>query len=183
MTTSTPTPTDSHDIDRSTAQTEVLPDTLTQTAVLPDPAPQPQAAEAPTVQAPTVQASAAQAPTVQSPAAQAPEAAPAASIATPAQPGYGYPATAGAPFAYPPVRPTNVLGIITLVLGVLGFALVPVITGHIALAQIKRTGDEGRGITIAGLVLGYVGLVGYVLAGLFFFGILFVSALAGIASY
>jgi hypothetical protein len=188
MTTSTPTPTDSHDIDRSTAQTEVLPDNLTQTAVLPDPAPQPQAAEAPTVQAPTVQAptvqaSAAQAPTVQVPAAQVPEAAPAASIATPAQPGYGYPATAGAPFAYPPVRPTNVLGIITLVLGVLGFALVPVITGHIALAQIKRTGDEGRGITIAGLVLGYVGLVGYVLAGLFFFGILFVSALAGIASY
>jgi hypothetical protein len=173
MTTSTPTPTDSHDIDRSTAQTEVLPDNLTQTAVLPDPAPQPQAAEAPTVQAPTVQA----------PAAQAQAAAPAASIATPAQPGYGYPATAGAPFAYPPVRPTNVLGIITLVLGVLGFALVPVITGHIALAQIKRTGDEGRGITIAGLVLGYVGLVGYVLAGLFFFGILFVSALAGIASY
>jgi hypothetical protein len=173
MTTSTPTPTDSHDIDRSTAQTEELPDNLTQTAVLPDPAPQPQAAEAPTVQAPAAQA----------PAAQAPEAAPAASIATPAQPGYGYPATAGAPFAYPPVRPTNVLGIITLVLGVLGFALVPVITGHIALAQIKRTGDEGRGITIAGLVLGYVGLVGYVLAGLFFFGILFVSALAGIASY
>jgi hypothetical protein len=164
MTTSTPAPNNSTTIDSSTAQTEVLPDGLTQTAVLPDPAPesQPQAPAAP--------------------AAQAPAAAPAASSVTPAQSAYGYPAN-GAPYAYPPVRPTNVLGIITLVLGILGFALVPVITGHIALAQIKRTGDEGRGITIAGLVLGYVGLAGYVLAGLFFFGLFYLTALAAVSSY
>ena len=93
--------------------------------------------------------------------------------ATPASPQYGY----------PPVRPTNVLGIITLVLGVLGFAIVPVITGHIALAQIKRTGDDGRGITIAGLVLGYIGLAGYLLAALFFFGALFLGAVGAIGSY
>lgn len=164
MTTSTPTPNKSTTVDSSTAQTEVLPDGLTQTAVLPDPAPEPQP------QAPTA------------PAAQAPAAAPAASSVTPAQSVYSYPAN-GVPYAYQPPRPTNVLGIITLVLGVLGFALVPVITGHIALAQIKRTGDEGRGITIAGLVLGYVGLAGYTLGFVFFFGILYVSALAGIASY
>ena len=93
--------------------------------------------------------------------------------ATPASPQYGY----------PPVRPTNVLGIITLVLGVLGFAIVPVITGHIALAQIKRTGDDGRGITIAGLILGYIGLAGYLLAALFFFGALFLGAVGAIGSY
>jgi hypothetical protein len=84
---------------------------------------------------------------------------------------------------YPPVRPTNVLGIVTLVLGVLGFAIVPVITGHIALSQIKRTGDDGRGITIAGLVLGYVGLAGYLIAALFFFGALFLAAVGAIGSY
>jgi hypothetical protein len=86
-------------------------------------------------------------------------------------------------YAYPPARPTNVLGIVTLVLGVLGFAIVPVITGHIALAQIKRTGDDGRGITIAGLVLGYIGLAGYLLAALFFFGALFLGAIGAIGSY
>jgi peptidyl-prolyl cis-trans isomerase B (cyclophilin B) len=40
-----------------------------------------------------------------------------------------------------------------------------IITGHIALSQIKRTGEGGRGLAIAGLVLGYIGLV----LGLFLF--------------
>jgi peptidyl-prolyl cis-trans isomerase B (cyclophilin B) len=34
-----------------------------------------------------------------------------------------------------------------------------VITGHIALHQIKRTGDKGRGLAIAGAVIGYAGLL------------------------
>lgn len=92
-------------------------------------------------------------------------------------------APASGQYSYPPVRPTNVLGIVTLVLGVLGFAIVPVITGHIALSQIKRTGDDGRGITIAGLILGYIGLAGYLLAALFFFGALFLGAVGAIGSY
>ncbi|CAD5991436.1 DUF4190 domain-containing protein [Agreia sp. COWG] len=96
--------------------------------------------------------------------AQLPEAAPAEQAQLPER------ATA------PTARPTNVLGVITLVLGVLGFAIVPVITGHIALNQIKRTGDEGRGITLAGLVLGYVGLAGYVLVAMFFAGLLLLGA-------
>ena len=79
--------------------------------------------------------------------------------------------------AYTSVRPTNVLGVVTLVLGVLGFAIIPVITGHIALSQIKRTGEEGRGITMAGLILGYIGLAGYVLAAMFFFAALIFGAL------
>ena len=172
MTTSTPAPNNSTTVDNSTAQTEVLPDGLTQTAVLPDPAPQ---ARFQTQAQPQPQAPAAQ-------AAQAPAAAPAASSATHVQSVNGYTAN-GAPVVYLAPRPTNVLGIITLVLGVLGFALVPVITGHIALAQIKRTGDEGRGITIAGLVLGYIGLAGYVLVGLFFFFIFFLSFTVGVSRY
>lgn len=34
-----------------------------------------------------------------------------------------------------------------------------VITGHIALHQIKRTGEKGRGLAIAGVVIGYAGLI------------------------
>ncbi|SMQ58806.1 DUF4190 domain-containing protein [Agreia sp. VKM Ac-1783] len=116
----------------------------------------------------------AQLPTTQLPTTQLP----------PAQPASGQPASPASPhYSYPPVRPTNVLGIVTLVLGVLGFAIVPVITGHIALAQIKRTGDDGRGITIAGLVLGYIALAGYVFAALLFFGTLFLGFIGAVSSY
>jgi hypothetical protein len=112
--------------------------------------------------------------------------APTASAVPAAEQPYSAPQSTTVPtpqHTYPPVRPTNVLGIVTLVLGVLGFAIVPVITGHIALSQIKRTGDDGRGITIAGLVLGYVGLAGYLIAALFFFGALFLAAVGAIGSY
>jgi hypothetical protein len=56
---------------------------------------------------------------------------------------------------------TNVLSIVTLVMSVLGFAIVPVITGHISLAQIKRTGEQGRVMAVIGLVIGYLSLAGY----------------------
>jgi hypothetical protein len=36
--------------------------------------------------------------------------------------------------------------------------------GHIALSQIKRTGQEGRGMAIAGLVIGYLALAGWLIA-------------------
>lgn len=56
---------------------------------------------------------------------------------------------------------TNVLSIVTLVMSVLGFAIVPVITGHISLAQIRRTGEQGRVMAVIGLVIGYLSLAGY----------------------
>ena len=36
--------------------------------------------------------------------------------------------------------------------------IVAVVTGHIGLNEIKKTGESGRGMAIAGLVMGYVGL-------------------------
>jgi len=33
-----------------------------------------------------------------------------------------------------------------------------VITGHISLAQIKRTGENGRGMALAGTIIGWVGI-------------------------
>lgn len=64
----------------------------------------------------------------------------------------------------PPQGETNVCAIWSLVLGILSlvccgcFSAIPaVICGHIALNQIKESGDTqgGRGMAIAGLVLGY----------------------------
>lgn len=44
-------------------------------------------------------------------------------------------------------------------------SIAAVILGHIALSQIKRTGQAGRGIAIAGLVLGYLGVLTAIGAG------------------
>jgi len=54
---------------------------------------------------------------------------------------------------------TNGLAIASLVLALCGLGLLPVIFGHVALGQIKRSGDQGSGFAIAGLVIGYLTLV------------------------
>ncbi|TDF92851.1 DUF4190 domain-containing protein [Arthrobacter terricola] len=52
------------------------------------------------------------------------------------------------------VDKTNVLAILSLVFGIMGgFAAIPL--GHIALVQIRRTGENGRGMALAGLALAY----------------------------
>jgi hypothetical protein len=59
---------------------------------------------------------------------------------------------------------TNGLAIAALVLGILWLywlgSLLAVIFGHVALAQINKSGglQSGRGMAIAGLVLGWVGI-------------------------
>lgn len=65
-------------------------------------------------------------------------------------PGYG-----------PPSAPTNGMAIASLVCGVLGLAVgitfIPaIICGHSSIKQIKQTGEGGRGLAVAGLVLGYL---------------------------
>lgn len=68
-----------------------------------------------------------------------------------------------------PVPPTSGLAIGSLVCGIaeiftLGFAAIPaVILGHLARAQIKQTGERGDGMAVAGLILGYMAIVGWVL--------------------
>jgi hypothetical protein len=50
---------------------------------------------------------------------------------------------------------TNVLAIVALI-GAIVVAPVGIICGHIALSQIKRTGEGGRGLALAGTIIGYV---------------------------
>jgi hypothetical protein len=63
--------------------------------------------------------------------------------------------------AYPENPRTNVLSIVSLVTSILGFAIVPIILGHISLGQITRTREQGRVMAIIGLVIGYLTLTGY----------------------
>jgi hypothetical protein len=67
----------------------------------------------------------------------------------------------------PPMAPkTNTLAIISLVAAFF-VSLAAIICGHIALSQIKKRGERGRGLAIAGLVLGYLGLVGGIILAIF----------------
>jgi hypothetical protein len=79
-----------------------------------------------------------------------------------------------APQPYPQVvvRPTNALAVVTLVLGLLGFAVVPVVTGHVALRQIRARGEGGTACAVIGLVLGYLALATYVVVALVVTGLL-----------
>jgi hypothetical protein len=85
----------------------------------------------------------------------------------PGQPYYGpqhpYPSY-GAPYApYPAAASTNGLAIASLVCGVGGFVIglsfIPaIVLGHIARRQIRQTGQQGGGMALAGLIIGYVGV-------------------------
>lgn len=79
-------------------------------------------------------------------------------------------------------RPTSSLAVVSLVFGILGWTLLPavgavvaVITGHMARAEIRRSAGqlEGDGMAVAGLVLGWLAIglaVAAVLAFILFFG-------------
>ena len=50
----------------------------------------------------------------------------------------------------------NTLAVVSLASAVTGFgAAAAVITGHVSLAQIKKSGEAGRGLAIAGVAAGY----------------------------
>ncbi|OBB60020.1 cyclophilin [Mycobacterium sp. 852013-51886_SCH5428379] len=55
----------------------------------------------------------------------------------------------------PPPRSTNALAIASLVCAFV-FAPLGILFGHLSLRQIRRSGEEGRGLAIAGLIVGYV---------------------------
>ena len=62
----------------------------------------------------------------------------------------------GYPYPYPYlVRRTNVMAILALVMA---FVVAPaaIVLGHVARKQIRETGEDGDGLALAGLILGYV---------------------------
>lgn len=80
-------------------------------------------------------------------------------------------ATASAPAAKPAKRYNfnnlNTLSVVSIATALTGFgAVAGVITGHIALSQLKSDGKQGRGLAIAGMVVGYVGIGVAVVSGI-----------------
>ena len=51
--------------------------------------------------------------------------------------------------------PTNTMAILALVLSFV-VPVAGIICGHLALGQIRRTGEPGRELALAGLIVGYV---------------------------
>lgn len=113
----------------------------------------------------------------QQPAPQQPQ------YAAPQQPPAQQPSYA-APQQYAPApatKPTNTMAIISMISSIIGWfsfgilCIVGVILGHISMKQIKRTGEGGRGMALAGLIVGYIGIAGWII-GLIIF-IIFMSVL------
>ena len=93
-----------------------------------------------------------------------------------------------------PVKTTSTLAIISLVAGILGWTLLPllgsvgaIITGHMARGEIRRSAGtiDGDGLAIAGLVLGWgsviVAILSVVLVVMFFGGIAALLAWLGLS--
>ncbi|MFF3436928.1 DUF4190 domain-containing protein [Streptosporangium sp. NPDC002721] len=109
------------------------------------------------------------------------------------QPGYGQPGGGYDPYggygAPPPPRGNNGMAVASLIMGIAGLficglpSLVGVVLGHISLGQIKRTGEEGRGMAIAGLVLSYFSVLCWIGVALLFWLIGAAALIGGGASY
>jgi hypothetical protein len=68
-------------------------------------------------------------------------------------------------YVAPVAAPTNTLAVVSMIFGIAGWvvlpvigALVAVITGHISLGQLKRGSEGGKGMAVTGVVLGWVQL-------------------------
>jgi hypothetical protein len=90
---------------------------------------------------------------------------------TPLQPAYSLPTSSPqAVYTYGPR--TNSAAVASLVFGIVSWFLCPfvggllaVIFGHVARGQIRRTGEGGSGLAVAGLILGYVHLAAAMVLG------------------
>jgi hypothetical protein len=70
----------------------------------------------------------------------------------------GQPVTADRAIGYRPTNPrTNSLAVVALILG-FAFPLLAIPVGIVARSQIRRTGEQGEGLALAGLILGYLSL-------------------------
>ncbi|MFI6825090.1 DUF4190 domain-containing protein [Micromonospora sp. NPDC050187] len=85
----------------------------------------------------------------------------------------GYPPPTGYPaYPYPPIRQTNSLALVSLILSVMGVAScvtapIGAILGHVARRQIRERGEDGDGLAKAGIIVGWVltGLIGLAIVG------------------
>jgi hypothetical protein len=69
--------------------------------------------------------------------------------------------------AGPHIRGTNSLAVASFVCALVGCTglgvPLAIVFGHVALAQIRRYGQEGMGLAVTGLVVGYISLAFWIL--------------------
>lgn len=81
--------------------------------------------------------------------------------------------------SYAPAGPTSGMAIASLICSLLGIGIVGVILGHLALNEINKSNGymQGRGLAIAGLIIGYLQIAAVVIFFLIFiFGIVISSS-------
>lgn len=72
------------------------------------------------------------------------------------------PPSSRTPGALPAAARTNTLAIVALVSALVlpgPGSLAAIVLGHVALDQIRTSGEQGRGMALAGLILGYASLL------------------------
>lgn len=84
----------------------------------------------------------------------------AGAVSTPALEPIGH-APDGQPlYRSPEIQPTNTFAILSLIFAFF-VSILGVIFGHLARAQIRRTGEAGDGMALAGLVIGYAAIAAW----------------------
>ncbi|RXZ47265.1 DUF4190 domain-containing protein [Agromyces fucosus] len=81
------------------------------------------------------------------------------------------PAPAPVPAPSAPAEKWNVLSIVGFVLSILGFNIVAIVLGFIALSQVKKSGERGRGLAIAAIIIGFVYIVIGIILTIVFIGL------------
>lgn len=79
----------------------------------------------------------------------------------------------GNPNQHAPEPKYNLFSLISFI-SAFFMSVLAVVMGHMALSEIRKTGERGRGLALAGLILGYLGT----LAGLGFIVLMIVAAVA-----
>lgn len=103
------------------------------------------------------------------------------------------PTYAAAPYgygAYAPAQKTNALAVVSMIASILGAiwvlpfigSLAGAIMGHISLNQLKTSGDKGRGMALAGVIVGWVGF-GFIMLVILFFVLVIVGGTGSGSSY
>ena len=67
---------------------------------------------------------------------------------------------------------TNTFALVSVVLAFI-VPIAGIVFGHLALGQIKRNGDTGRGLALTGLIAGYAYVVFLALFFIFYFSLIF----------
>ncbi|WP_166982768.1 DUF4190 domain-containing protein [Paramicrobacterium fandaimingii] len=53
----------------------------------------------------------------------------------------------------------NVLSIVSFVGSLIGFSIIAAVLGFVSLSQIKKTGEKGRGLALAAVIIGLIAVV------------------------